>query len=208
MHKRLVVHPMFTMKTNSCLVVGVEQVVGINRCVCIAEEAPHALQVFVVKPLKAVLRHVLIGFYQCLGHDEVLYTVQSGIREMLSPHHPMCLHRLTHLQSRVHDNTVEAAQHLCIHTAHRGADDEVGVFFVAHLPQQCHCLFRFYGQVRSYHRRVGQNLTDTCYGARLSGRTEAVDIENLLPLHQFRELFDILVCLFHACKVNDKIRKN
>ena len=111
---------MLTVKTDGRLVVGMEQIVGIDCCVGITEEAPHALLVLVVESLKTVLGHLFIGLYQSLGHDEVLYAV-------------MCLHRFTHLQGGVHDDAVEAAQHLCIHAAHRGADDEVGLLAVAYL---------------------------------------------------------------------------
>ena len=96
------------------------------------------LLILIVESLKAVLGHLLIRLHQCLGDDEVLYTILSGIREMLGAHHAVCLHRLTHLQSGIHHDAVVAAQHLCVHATHRCADDEVGLLAVAHLSQQCH----------------------------------------------------------------------
>ena len=155
MHKRLVVHPVFPVETDGRLVVGMEQVVGIDRRVGITEESPHVSLIRVVESFKTMFRHLLIGFHQGLGHDEVLYAVQSGIREVLGTHHPVCFHRLTHLQGGIYDDTVEAAQHLGIHTTHRGADDEIGLLAVAHLSQQCHCLFRFYGQVGCHDGGIG-----------------------------------------------------
>ena len=88
---------MFAMKADGGGVVGMEKIVGVDSRVGITEKSPYVLLVLVVESLKAVFRYLLIRLYQCLGNDEILHPIQSGIREVLGTHHAVCFHRLTHL---------------------------------------------------------------------------------------------------------------
>ena len=78
--------------------------------------------------LETMFGHLFIFFYQSLSDDEILHSILSGIGEMLCSDHSMVFHRVTHLQGGVYKDAVVAVEHLRIHAAHGGADDEVWLF--------------------------------------------------------------------------------
>ena len=97
MHKRLVVHPVFPVKTDSGGILTAEQVVGIYRCILVAKESPHAAPFFGCDTRETLLGHLLVFLHQSLCDDKVLHPILSGILEMLGSDHPVILHRVAHL---------------------------------------------------------------------------------------------------------------
>ena len=167
MHERVVVHAMLTVETDGRGIVLTEQVVSVHRRILIAKESPHA-GLFVRRHRReTLLRHLLILFHKRLRDHEVLHTVLTGIGEMLGAYHTVFLHRVAHLEGRVDKDAVVAVEHLGIHAAHRGADDEIGMFFVAGLPQEAERLLRTDGEVWRNDCGIGEHLTDTGDGTRL-----------------------------------------
>ena len=168
MHETLVVHAVLPVESDGLRVVFVKEVVGVHRCVLIAEEAEDAPLLLVVHTAEAELCRLLIGLHQRLCHHEVLHAINSGVREVLRADHSVLLHRLSHLQCGVYEDAVVAVEHLRIHAAHRGADDEIGLFPLTGVLQQLESFLRLYGQVGSYHFCLWQHLTDACHRTALS----------------------------------------
>ena len=145
-----------------------EQVKGVDRGVLIAKESPHTFLLLVCDTRETLLSHFLILLHHRLGHYEVLHAVLTGIREMLCPYHTVILHGVTHLQGRVHEDTVVAVEHLSIHAPHRRADNQVRMFAHTRPTQQVNGFLRMYWQVWGNDNGIGQHLTDTCHRPRLS----------------------------------------
>ena len=167
-HKRVVVHPVLAMKTYCRRVVLTKQVIGVHSGILIAKESPYPCRLFFSHLSETLLCHLLILLHQSLCHHEVLYSVLTRIREMLSTNHTVFLHRVAHLQGWVYEDTVKAVEHLRIHASHRGADDKVGLLLLTDIAQKIHCLLRMDGKIGSYHLCLRQHLTDTCHRAALS----------------------------------------
>ena len=192
MHEGVVVHAMFAMKADGGKVVGMKEVVGVDRCVFIAEEPPYARPfLIIIKTLEAMIGHFLVFLDNGLGDDELLDAVETGIGEMLVADHAVFLHRVAHPEGRIDEDTVKSVEHLGIHAAHGGADDEVGLFLLAELPEERHRLFRTDGKVGGDDGGIGHHLTDSGDCARLAAAAKAVDIHDLLPLKDVGELLDI-----------------
>ena len=120
---------------------------------------------FFIDTLKAVLCHFFIFFDHRLGDDEVLYPVLTRIGEMLGSYHTVLLHRITHAEGWVDEDTVIATKHLCVHTTHGGANNQVWLFLLAELPEERHCLFGTDGEIGGDDVGVGKHLADASNGA-------------------------------------------
>ena len=184
-----------------------EHSIGVYRRVLVAKQSVDALAVLVVKVLEAVFRLILVFLDERLVHIELLYTVQTWVLKLLGACHAMAAHGVAHLQGRVHTDAVVAAQLLSIHAAHRGADDEVGLFLSADVTQQAHSLRRVYGQVWGNDSGLRHDGAQPFYRARLSAGGKTVTIENGLSCHHVRKLFDVWVFCYHGCKGINKYRK-
>ena len=133
MHKTVVVHAVFPMETDGRLIMCLENVDGIYCGILITKQSPYPTLLLLSHTTKALLRHLLVGLHQLFSHHKLLYTILSGVLELLLSRHPMGLHRLIHLEGWIYDDTIVAIQHLCIHTTHRCTDDQVGLFLIAGL---------------------------------------------------------------------------
>ena len=173
----------------------VEQVERVHQLILIAKEtvddSPRIGS-------ESLLLHLPIALHQGLVDIELLDAILSGVEELLLARQSVGRHRVGDAQGRVHADAVETIELFRIHAAHRGADDEVGVFLFTDIPEQCHRLMGFYGQVVGDNLRPGKHLAQPFHRSTLCRRAEAVHIHNLLSLHQIRKLLDILV-LFHHC---------
>ena len=123
---------------------------------------------FFIDTIKALFCHFFVFFDHCLGDDEILYPVLTRIREVLGTYHAVLLHCVTHAEGWVDEDAVVATQHLSVHAPHRSADDEVGLFLLAELPEERHCLFGTDGEIGSDDVGIGQHLADASNSARLS----------------------------------------
>ena len=130
---------------------------------------------------------------------------------MLGSDHPVILHRVAHLQGRVHQDAVVAIEHLGIHASHRRADNQIRLLRLAHLPQQVHRLLRANRKVGGNHRCIWKYLADSRHRSTLSRRCEAVYIHDLLSPEKLGILLDIRIRLFHHkriiylwCKITNK----
>ena len=136
MHEGVVVHAMFAMKADGSRVVGMKEVVCVDGGVFIAEEAFHARLFLIINTFEAVISHFLVFLDEGFGDDELLHAVETRIGEMLVADHAVFLHRVAHPEGRIDEDTVVAVEHLGVHATHRGADDEVGLFLLAELPEE------------------------------------------------------------------------
>ena len=135
------------MEADGLRIVFVEEVEGVNHFVFVAKETEDALSVFIVQPLEAPLRHGAIFLHQCFVYVELLHAVLTGILKLLRPSHAVLVHGVGYAQGRIGADAVEVAQLLGVHAAHRRAQDDVGLLFVADAVQQCHGFLWVYGQV-------------------------------------------------------------
>ncbi len=197
MHKRVVVHAVLAVEADGLAVVLCEGVVGMHQRVLVAEESEHPLLLVVGDALEVAFRRQPVLFHQRLVDIELLNAVLSGREELLLARQSVALHRVGNAECRIDADAVEAVEHLGVHTSHRCADDEAGLLVVAEPLQQAEGLAGMDGQVGGYHPGIGQHGAQPLNGARLSAAAEAVHINHGFPLHQFGELLDVLILLFH-----------
>ena len=124
------------MKTNSRGVVLGENIKGVYARIFVTKEARYALLFGFVYAIEQLRGNFLVFVYQCFGYDKVLYTVYSWVLKGLFAHHIVLHHGVAHLESGVNQDAVYTSKHLGIHAAHRGSNDEVGLFGVARLPKK------------------------------------------------------------------------
>ena len=139
--ERFIRQAVFSVKADSIGIMFVKQVERMHHLVLIAEQSVHAISLFSGYMGKTLLRYLLVLFHQGLGHDELLYAVLSQILIRLFAHHTVFVHRFSHSESRINDNSVVAVEHFRVHSSHRSADDKAGTLFAAHTAEQRHSLF-------------------------------------------------------------------
>ena len=103
--------------------------------------------------------------------------------ESLLARQAVVVHGQAHLEGRIHQNAVVTREHLGIHAAHGGTYDEVGLMALAQLLQQVYRLGGMHWQVFGHDVRLGQQLPEHGYRARLARRHKAVDVHKGLALH-------------------------
>ena len=113
-----------------------------------------------------------------------MYTVYPWVLKGLFAHHIVLHHRVAHLESGVNQDAVNTSKHLGIHAAHRGSNDEVGLFDVACLPKKCQGLGRMQRQIGRNDCGLGHKCAQKRYRSRLPRRSEAVNVHYFLALHQ------------------------
>ena len=143
------------VEADSLRIMAVEEVKGMHHRVLVAKEPVHTPLLVGIDRRKAAGGDIGILLDQSLGHHHLLHAVSTWILKHLFAHHVALLHGLPHLQCGVDQYAVIAVQHLGIHTAHRGADDEVGVLPTSHFLQHRHRLDRVQRNVVRHHRRIG-----------------------------------------------------
>ena len=109
MKERDIVHTVLTMKPYCLPIVLAEQIVGIHGGILIAKKSPHSLLFLIVDTIETAFCNLTILLYQSLVYKEALYSVLTWILEMLSTHHIVLLHRVGHLECRIHQYTIESA---------------------------------------------------------------------------------------------------
>ena len=165
MHEGVVVHAVLAMKADGSRVVGMKEVVCVDGGVFIPEETFHARLLLIINTFEAMIGQFLVFLDHGFGDDELLHAVEARIRKVLVADHAMFLHRVAHLEGRIDEDAVVAIEHLGVHATHRGADDEVGLFLLAELPEERHGLFGMDGEIGSDDGGVGKHLSDTSDGA-------------------------------------------
>ena len=192
MHEGLVVHAVLAMKGNGLRIVGTESVPGVDNGVPVAEEAEDTLSLALITcMLEIALRELAILLHKRLVHIELLHAVLPGRIESLLAHHPVALHRVADGKGGIREDAVVAVEHLGIHAAHRGAEDERGLFPFTCVKQELESLLGMYRQIGSHHAGLGEHLTQAHHRAAAAAGAETVDVEHRLATHEFGKLLDI-----------------
>ena len=199
MHERLVVHTVGTMEADGRGIVFTEQVVGVHQVVVVAEKADYPTPLFIIHSQEILLGNVLILLHQSLGDDEILHAVFPRTEEMLLARQSVTHHGVTDGECRVNHDTVEAIDHLRVHTSHRRAHNEVRLSFLTQLPQHVDGFLRMQRYILGDDSGLGQHLTQTVYRARLRRRAKAMHIHDFLARHDVGKLFDITVFHIRCC---------
>ena len=137
----VVVHTVLTVEMDGIEIMFAEQVEGMYGGVGIAEKSINMIpSFFFVYTFKALLGDVFVFFHQGFRHDKFLYTVLTGIENGVFAEHIVLKDGVAHLEGRIDEDAVVTVEHFGVHAAHRGADNQVGVFFFTGFVQQ---VYRF-----------------------------------------------------------------
>ena len=183
------------MKTYRCGIMLQKQVECINNGICIAKQSNHTSSFFISDRSEIMRCHLLILLYQSLGHHKFLHSILARILKHLLA--SKLRHCIAHLKRRIHHNAVVTIKHLGIHSAHRCAYYQVGLFFLAHLSQHLNSLLWMKRDITSHNSCVGQQSAQHCHCTRLCRRTKTVYIHYLLARHEVGILLYILILYFH-----------
>ena len=182
------------MEVDGLRIVLVEEVEGVNHRVLIAEETINSFLILGGDVLEAALCDVAVFLDESLGNHQFVYSILSRVLELLLAGH--AAHRVAHLEGWVHEDAVVAFQHLGVHTTHRGADDEVGLFCLYQFLKHFHSFLRMHRNVFCHEGGVRHQFLQHLHGAALTRREETVNIHDFLARHEVGELLDIRI--FHC----------
>ena len=206
MHVGAFVHAVSAMEMNGIGVVLMEEAEGVHQIVLVAEEPPYTLAFTIVHTAETLVCHPFILLHQVVVYKELLHTVFTGIEEGLCSRHAMLHHRLADFEGGVEHDAVIAVEHLGIHTTHRGADDEVGLFCLAHPVEQRKSLIGMKRHVFGYHRGIAKHFAQAVYRTRAGRGAEAVYIHHFLPSHHVGKLFQEFVLCHRYCVIDSKCK--
>ena len=118
--------------------------------------------------LETLLLHLMVFLDHGFRDDEFLNTILTRVLEHLLTRHTVGAHGIGNLKGRIDQDTVVAIEHLCVHTSHRCADNQIGLLPFCHSLQHGHSFSRMYRDILGHHSGIGQHLLNALYRTRLS----------------------------------------
>lgn len=147
-----------SMKVYGLSVMALEEVEGVHHVILITKQSPHVLLLFALCLGEVVGGYLTVFVHYTLCNEKRLFAVCPWVVPCLLARQAVRVHRVGHVEGRVHQYSVSAVQHFSIHAAHGRTYNQVRLLAVGHVFQQLEPLFWVQRYVWRHHRSLAWHI--------------------------------------------------